>query len=99
MTQQLAPLRVWDARSENYPGDSAEWLEAFHAWVEAHGVSIKVTYRIAYYVIDVPFIRVYQRAHDAAGRCFVDPATGDIALRDPFDVLITCPPPDQEEYR
>jgi hypothetical protein len=93
------PLTVWDARDQqNYPGRSAEWLDAFHAWVEAHGIAIRKTWRIEHHLMDAPFIRVYQDDYDEKGRLRLDPETGDVIARKPFDVILTTPPPRPEDY-
>ena len=99
MTSTLPPpLKIWDVQTgENYPGPG-RYVETLHAWVEAHGIVKEQTYRIEYHLIDAPFIRVFQYDVDGQGRCYVDPADRDRLARRQFDVLVTSPPPQPEDY-
>jgi hypothetical protein len=74
------------------------WMLAYNAWLTAHGIDPNVTQRTEHMVIDAPLIRVHQVAHNADGRCYLDPATGNLARQKPFDVLIRTPAPRPEDY-
>ncbi len=90
---------VYDAQTGEggWPNTGA-WRLAFVAWLNAHGVNENDTSRVEFHLIDAPLIRVFQFAHNEGGRCYVDPATGDLARRDPFDVLIRTPAPRPEDF-
>lgn len=91
--------QVWDVQTgENYPGRNPHWLAAFHAWVESHGIVKGQTWRIEHHLIDAPFVRVFQYEWNADGKVYLDPETREIARRDPYDVLVTSPPPRPEDY-
>ena len=83
--------------NEGFFDHPAAFTTAYIAWLEAHGIDKNITYRTEHHVIDAPLVRVYQCARDQNGRLYIDETTGDIALRKPFDVLITTPPPTPEE--
>lgn len=99
MSDLLTPGLVYDSNTHEggWPHSDAFRL-AFCAWLKAHGVDDAVTNRVEFHLIDAPLIRVFQVAHDAEGRCYIDPATGDIAVLPPLDVLITTPAPRPEDY-
>jgi hypothetical protein len=78
---------------------TAAWLNAWLPWLRLHGVEPNDTYRVEFHVIDAPLIRIYQHALNEDGHPYVDPATGRVAQRPPFDVLITSPAPRPEDYR
>jgi hypothetical protein len=75
-----------------------EFVEAYCAWLEAHGIDKNSTYRTEHHVIDAPLVRVFQYERDADGRHKIDPVARDVVKRKPFDVLITTPPPRPEDY-
>lgn len=55
-------------------------------WLLDQGIEPKVTHRLEYFVIDAPFVRVFQIDADSSGRWLNK-------LRAPFDVIISSPPP------
>lgn len=95
MTLQAAYEAGDKASWDNYPW---AFQEAFRAWMAGHGVDAKSTKRVELHLIDAPFMRVFEFAQDPEGRAFLDPDTGDRALRAPYDVLVRTPPPDPADY-
>jgi hypothetical protein len=74
------------------------FVEAYCEWLQTHGVDHKATYRTEHHLIDAPLVRVFQYDEDEQGCRYVDEATGDAAVRRPFDVLEKTPPPSPEDY-
>jgi hypothetical protein len=99
MTSAPQPLKAWDAQTkENWPlPGPRSATETFNTWLRTHSVEPKDTIRVEYYLIDCPFIRIYQYERDASGHRYVDPAIGDAARRQPFDVPITTLPPEESQ--
>lgn len=89
---------VYDAH-EGFYDHPWPFVDAYRDWLTEHGIDTNDTYRTEHHVIDTPLVRVFQYAKDADGRRYTDPATGNVAEREPFDVLIKTPPPTPEEYR
>jgi hypothetical protein len=74
------------------------FVKAYCAWLQAHGVDHKATYRTEHHLIDAPLVRVFQYDEDEQGRRYLDEATNDAAVRPAFDVLVKTPPPTPEDY-
>jgi hypothetical protein len=77
---------------------SEAFCAAYLDWLAAHGIDPYETVRTEHHVIDAPLVRVHQYDHDEDGRRYINPATGNWAMRKPFDVLITTPAPKPEDY-
>ena len=82
----LAPLYVIDCNTgEGCPCAPARM--DLVEWLAEHGVEGKLTYRLEFYLIDIPFIRVFQYEPDPKAIIRWDPKTGEAIQRRPFDVI------------
>lgn len=86
----IAPLYVIDCNTgEGCPCAPAR--KDLVEWLAEHGVEGKLTHRLEFYLIDIPFVRVFQYEPDLEPnrkifiRC--DPKTGEPVQRRPFDVI------------
>jgi hypothetical protein len=93
----VTSLIIYDANGGFFDNPPA-FCAAYCEWLQAHGIDTHVTYRTEHHLIDAPFVRVFQVDEDQQGRRYVDDDTGDMAVRPPFDVLITTPPPTPGDY-
>jgi hypothetical protein len=99
--ERLGPTPVGtyhDVREAKTFPISEPFRAAYSAWLTAHGVDPNETVRAEHHVIDAPLVRVFQYDRDEHGCRYTDPATNRVAMREPFDVLITTPPPSPEDY-
>lgn len=74
------------------------FTDAYVAWLGDHGIDKNVTYRTEHRLIDAPLVRVFQYERDEQGRPHFDETTREMAVREPFDVLIKTPAPSPEDY-
>lgn len=97
MTAEL--LAAYDANTGEggYPSTQS-WLDDFLPWMREHGVEPNDTDRVEIYLLDAPFMRVYQPAQNEKGWPYLDDDL-KLARRPPFDVLIKRPAPRPEDYR
>lgn len=87
----IAPLAVWDANARGIEAVRDQVCE----YLADQGLPIDPTYRVEIYLVDAPFARVFTYDQDGeGGERHLDPATGDVAVRPPFDQLLTALPPD-----
>lgn len=93
-------MTYYDAHiPESYFDYGSDFVNAYCTWLETHGVDVRSTHRVEHLVIDAPLIRVFQVARNEDGKVYADPATGDLAYRKPFDVLVRTEAPRPEDYR
>jgi hypothetical protein len=88
---------VYDVH-EGFFGNTPPFVEAYCAWLAAHGVDKMATYRTEHHLIDAPLVRVFQYDADDQGRRCYDPEIDGAAVRPPFDVLVKTQPPSPEDY-
>lgn len=81
---------VYDIRDDTYRYPHHQKLRW---WLTDLGVDIYLTYRIEIHMAETRSVRVFQYDRGEDGRLFVDPATGEAAVREPFDLAIDSPPP------
>lgn len=86
----ITPLAVWDVHNRSWAHNWRPVME----YLESQGIPVDDTYRVEVYLLDMPFARVFTYAENERGWRYVDPATGDAAVNDPYDVLLTALPPD-----
>ena len=94
----ITPVAAWGAtepdagwgRWHSWP----RWQEA-EKWAEERGLvgTALLTYRIEFYLVDIPFARIYSFARNDNGHLFTDPATGKAALAEPVAVVLDELPP------
>lgn len=85
----IGPLAVWDCHSRRY----GEIRDPVCAYLASQGLPIDPAYRVEVYLVDVPFARCFTYAEDEQGRRYVDPQTGEAAVREPYDRPLTALPP------
>ena len=87
----IAPLAIWDANAREYNAIRDQVCE----YLAGQGLPIDAAYRVEVYLLDAPFARVFTYDQDSeGGERRLDQATGDVAVRPPFDQLLTALPPD-----
>jgi len=87
----IEPLAVWDASAREYNAIRDQVCE----YLAGQGIPIDPAYRVEVYLLDAPFARVFTYDQDGEdGERHLDPATGDVAVRPPFDQPLTALPPD-----
>lgn len=99
MTELIRREPVIYEANTNFYTHPAAFTEAYTAWLEGHGVDKNATYRTEHHLIDAPLVRVFQFDRNGEGRLYTDEATGEVAKRPPFDVLIRTPAPRPEDFR
>jgi hypothetical protein len=87
------PLAVWDTRDGKDSLWWQHWREA-SKWAPAHIADANSTYRVEFFLVDAPFAVVWRYKRNENGRCYTDPATGDIASADPVVQMLDELPPD-----
>jgi hypothetical protein len=90
-TSAVAPLGVWDSREEHWYGP--RWRE-MSAWAQEHfpGRAANV-YRAEFYLIDAPFAVLHSFKENSEGRRYLDTATGEPAIEEPFTLVLGELPP------
>lgn len=76
-----------------------EWVyrQDVDLWLQAQGVDSRVCYRYEVYVIDTLCVRIFEHAVNEAGKCYINPETGDIAERQPYMIPVSTLPPTLQE--
>jgi hypothetical protein len=89
----FAPLAVYDAQDHTWRGLTTEQRDQLRLWALAQGIAPPDTYRWEIYVVDCPFMRVYEFERDQRGVVRLNDAGTDVLRRPPYDVVITSMPP------
>jgi hypothetical protein len=84
------PVTVWDGRERAYDRIREPAME----WLEAQGIPVDPAYRAEFFLVDVPFARVFTYAQDDQGNRHMDPATGEPAVNEPYVKVLSELPPD-----
>lgn len=88
------PAAVWDARTADWKNMLLQSGRA--AWLVAHGLNAGRIFRVEFYLIDAPFVRVFTYARDEDGHPVIVPGPHpQAAVADPEDVLLTDLPPQE----
>jgi hypothetical protein len=83
------PLAVWDVREQAWYRIMGEAI----CWAMAHIDDAVSTYRVEFFLVDAPFAVVWRYKRNEQGRCFTDPATGEIACAEPVVQMLDELPP------
>jgi hypothetical protein len=83
------PMTVWDGRECAYDRIREPAME----WLTAQGIPVDPAYRVEFFLVDSPFARVFTYAEDEQGRRYMDPATDDPAVNEPYVKVLSELPP------
>jgi hypothetical protein len=89
-TTCAAPLAVWHA--DRYWGRWKHMPEASQ-WARDHGWPVNDLYRIEFWLIDVPFARLFAFARNDKGKIY-DSETHSPAVCAPVNVILDALPPE-----
>jgi len=82
-------VAVWDVHDPDFWCIHSPVVE----WLTDHGVPVDPTYRVEIHLVDSPFARVFTWAENDEGCRYLDPATGEPAVSEPFVKMLSALPP------
>jgi hypothetical protein len=91
---EIAPLGVWDTRDRYWGLGSQGKLQQAVTWSTRHVPRARDTYRIEFYLLDVPFAVLHRYAVNAGGHKFTDPATNEPSTEEPVRLTLGELPPE-----